>query len=87
MNTVRACYTCRFWTPTERVEEFGDDDPVVGRCDPAGSDYNWSPGMPTWPAVALSSDGESGGGTGAILLTNAGFGCSEWRARADGDDE
>lgn len=83
----RNCSTCRFWSPTEAGTRFGDDEPVVGRCDSAESDETWCQEIATWPAVALSWDGDSKGDTGAILLTNAGFGCSEWRSRAEGDDQ
>jgi hypothetical protein len=83
----QSCSTCRFWSPTEAGVQFGADGPVVGRCDPAGSDDAWCPEIATWPAVALSWDGDSKGDTGAILLTNATFRCAAWSARGDGHGE
>jgi len=83
----KTCSTCRFWTPTEAGVRFGADGPVVGRCDPAGSDDAWCPEIATWPALALSWDSDGPGDAGAILLTNAGFGCVAWSARGDGHGE
>jgi len=78
----KTCATCRFWTPTEAGGQFGGEA-IVGRCDPVGSDDAWCPEIATWPCVALSWDGDGLGDTGAILVTNASFGCVAWSARGE----
>ena len=77
----KTCATCRFWSPTEAGVQFGDA--IVGQCGPAASDEAWLPQVFAWPCVALSWDGDGPGDAGAILLTNAGFGCAAWSARGE----
>ena len=82
----KTCATCRFWTPTEAGGQFGGDA-IVGQCSPAGSDDTWLPEVFTWPAAALSWDGDGPGDAGAILLTNASFGCIAWSARGEDHEQ
>jgi hypothetical protein len=73
------CSNCRFWAPTATNDQFGCD-PVTGRCEPAKTDEYWRPEVMCWPACAVSWDGDASGGTGALLLTAATFGCSVFQA-------
>ena len=78
----KTCATCRFWSPTEAGVQFGGEA-IVGQCGPAASDEAWLPEIFAWPAVALSWDSDGPGDAGAVLLTNASFGCMAWSARGD----